>query len=968
MKILSASLLIAQLLSAQNTPSLDTLKNEVVRLAGEAKYGEAGLVQDQVLEQTRKTAGPNSLATAGALNDRAYLYQMEGSMKKAEPLYLQSLSITEKVRGPQHPDTAGVLNNLGTFYCATEQLSKAEPLLVRALAIREKVLPPEDPDVAISLDNLASLYQSKGAYKRAEALYLRALAIKEEVKGPKDPDTAYSLNNLGFLYNSAGSYDKAEPLFVRALDIREKNPGPNHPDTAFSLDNLGNLKLSKGDYTAAEPLFQRALDIRRKALPPNHPDTGTSLNNLAYLYQVEGAYAKSELLYKEALQMTEKSEQPNPGDLAAVVDNLAGIYQLEKNFKESELQYLRALRIREQAFGPKNLLVAVSLNNLGVMYKSQRDYAKAEPFYVRALSIAEKTLGREHPEVATGLNNLAALYESRGEYAKAELLYNRALEIRKKILGVNHPETLISRQHLILLHCAEGAWTKASVEFSDLLANPRDRRDIAFGRDTEQKNVIDVRESLLSALHAGALIPTQRKVYLPLLLKAALFGKARLTEERRAVIDALQEHAAPEDRQLLQQLEDTWTSISALAQKGPNGLGLDEYSKEIRDLEIQESDLTAKMATRSAEFRKQTEDPTLSKVANLLEGRILIEILRVARFHPAPGKFFGDPVYIAIALFPDGRVDMVELGLAKPIDDWAVMYFTVQQSPDNASRADSVAQKLGDAIIAPIAQMAGSITEWDLSPDGNIRLLPLNALRLNGKYLVETHKVWPRGSGRDLLTADANTPSTGVNLILPNPDFGNGERFVRLTDSEAEAESIADVLHNASIVDPADRTKSFLLSLTAPPRILHLATHGFYHSGDGDPAFRSGIALNGANAGPDGILIAREAQRLFLRGTQLVVVSACETGQGQVSFGEGVIGLQRSFTLAGARTQMLTQWSVNSDHTSDFMTRFYTKLASGKKKGEAWIETQRELIHEGVAPYFWAPFVLYGDPGPITLR
>ena len=173
------------------------------------------------------------------------------------------------------------------------------------------------------------------------------------------------------------------------------------------------------------------------------------------------------------------------------------------------------------------------------------------------------------------------------------------------------------------------------------------------------------------------------------------------------------------------------------------------------------------------------------------------------------------------------------------------------------------------------------------------------------------------------------------------------------------------------IVEEGNRSRKYLLDMRDAPRILHLATHAFYRrSGEtgADPLLRGGIALDGANAGGEGLLMAKEAQNLKLRGTQLAVLSACETGVGEVSFGDGVVGLQRSLVMAGARSQMLTLWPVKSARTRDFMARFYKKLGVGMAKGEAWLLAQRELIAAGVAPHFWAPFVLYGDPGPLGER
>jgi CHAT domain-containing protein len=153
------------------------------------------------------------------------------------------------------------------------------------------------------------------------------------------------------------------------------------------------------------------------------------------------------------------------------------------------------------------------------------------------------------------------------------------------------------------------------------------------------------------------------------------------------------------------------------------------------------------------------------------------------------------------------------------------------------------------------------------------------------------------------------------------------------------------------------------------PRILHLATHGYYFENSSqatDPLLRAGLALFAANLHDEGVLTAKEAAMLRLRGTQLVVLSACETGLGDLSFSDGVIGLQRSLALAGARSQILTLWPVNDAKTTELMVSFYKNLFEKKMtKAEALRQAQIDMSDRGVDPYYWAPFVLYGDPGPI---
>jgi CHAT domain-containing protein/Tfp pilus assembly protein PilF len=796
----------------------------------------------------------------------------------------------------------------------------------RALALSEKNLGPNHPETLNALSNLGGMYQEQGDYAKAEPLYLRALAIREKAFGPGDSNVAISFNNLAVLYRSKGDYEKAEPLYLSALAIFERVFGPDNPNFASSLNNLAIFYESQERYAQAESLYQRALTIREKALGPEHPDTGHSLMNLGRFYTLLRAYGKADPLLQ------------------------------------------RAVAIDEKSIGPDHPGTGDALNSLATLYKSEGQLAKAEPLYERASTIYERALGPAHPITADNLADLAALYEAQQDYGKAEQLRRRVLSVYRASFGPDHPGTYAAENNLTLLQFKMGSWSAAAQSFPLLIGNPTARWKLTFGSDYQRYAVAEQREAFLAALHAGILQPDERKNYLPLFLQAILGSKARVTEEERAVLAVMKNRGTADDQKLIRELEDIENRISALEQRNPGTIAPAEYRKERQDLAVKEFNLKAQLSSRSSDFRSMSQDPIPARVSFALRGRVLVEMLRTQEFHPRRVKLFGDLVYTAVALFPDGRIDAVELGPAKPIDDQISAYRQAQEVSDNQAQTRALAETLGKSILAPIVKMTGPYTEWFVAPDGEIRLLPLNALSVNGKYAADAYKIWPISSGRDLLTFDIPTQRGSGDVILANPDFGNGTAFTPLAESEQEAESIGEVLHNAQIVEPANRTKSFLLHLTTAPRILHLSTHAFYYPGTGDATLRSGIALNGANTGPDGILTAKEAQTLRLQGTQLVVMSACDTGVGVVSFADGVVGLQRSLTLAGVRTQMLTEWPVNSAGTRDFMVKFYSKLAAGKTKGDAWLETQRDLIRQGVAPHFWAPFVLYGDPGPLAGR
>ncbi|MEM9121139.1 MAG: CHAT domain-containing protein, partial [Cyanobacteria bacterium P01_F01_bin.56] len=222
-----------------------------------------------------------------------------------------------------------------------------------------------------------------------------------------------------------------------------------------------------------------------------------------------------------------------------------------------------------------------------------------------------------------------------------------------------------------------------------------------------------------------------------------------------------------------------------------------------------------------------------------------------------------------------------------------------------------------------------------------------------------------------------------------------------LPGTAAEAEALRPLLPNAEIRVEAEATEN-LLKLVESPRILHIATHGFFltdverpdlnnqrgigviasdapFSSSGplgvaveNPLLRSGLALAGFNTrssgDEDGVFTALEASQLNLFGTQLVVLSACDTGLGDISNGEGVYGLRRAFALAGAETQLLSLWQVSDFGTQSLMANYYENLTAGRGRSEALREVQLDMIEEGGEyshPYYWAAFVLTGDWRPL---
>jgi CHAT domain-containing protein/tetratricopeptide (TPR) repeat protein len=951
-------------LSPEDRARMEQLNKQIVESYQAGKYADAVASAQAALRLAEKALGAEHLETATALSNLALLYVSKGQFEGAEPLYQRALRIYEKEMGPKHPDTATVLNNLAGLYISQRQYDKAEPLLVRALVITEEALGPEHASTAASLNNLAELYKSQGLYTKAEPLLARALAIFEKLLGPEHPSTATSLNNLAGLYESQGKYAQAEPLYQRALIIREKALGSEHPDTATALNSLALLYQFQGQYAKAEPLFRRVLAIREKTLGREHPATAISLNNLAGLYSdAQGQYEKAEPLYQRSLAIYEKVLGPDHPDMAAPLNNLARLYRSQGQYDKAMPLQQRALTIVEKA-RPEHPNTAKALGNLARLYEEQGQYDKAEPLYRRSLAIFEKASGPENVDTAMALNNLANVYRSQAQYSVAEPLYRRALSIHEKTLGVDHPESTNTRENLAILQwVAEdfmGARRTLMTGWTHKLQWME--RSLRFGTDPARRNYVKGLKTQLSILIA--MQGNDNRIH-SLGLQALLVSKGRVLEETAVAMEALRRRAGQNLQPRLDELNSIRAQRGALVNASPTGQ-IEKLKSKIEVLNDKEDTLTAELMERSLEFRELAATPRIQELRGMLGPAALVEMVEFEETYipERDGKRSGPARYGAYVLTAAGNVLWWDFGPAAAIDALVRRYRYAMSVRGNDAVAQGTARQLDALVFAPIRQALPQINDFYISADDLLRLIPFTALTdANSKPLIENYRIQTLSTGRDLLRKAPvhSVQAAWVGGLAEFGQPGEGLFFPAIPSAKEEAQEVAKIIRpKPQELNDGQLTKQFLMQQMNGPRILHLATHGYYSGQTG------GLALKDANLGPVNILNREEAAGLRLQGTQLVVLSACETALGEVSFADGVIGLQRSLTLAGARSQILTLWPVNDAKTKDLMVAFYRNLFEKKMtKSEALRQAQLGMVYQGADPYYWAPFVLYGDGGPL---
>ena len=986
------------------------------------EYAKAEPLLQRALEIKEKTFGPDHLDVAKSLAKLAELYEKMGEYAKAEPLHQRILKINEKTLGSNHPDMATYLLNLGLLYGRIGSYAKAVPLYQRSLEIVEENFGPNHPFLHNFLYNLASFYYANGEYAKAEPLYQRIVNINEEAIDPGDPNVAGSLGDLAGLYETIGSYDKAESIYQRALKISEKALGPEHPDVVISSNNLAMFFRNMGEYAKAESLYQRALKISEEAFGPKHPDVAISLNTLAVLYHEMGDYPKAEPLYRRALKISEEAFGPEHLDVVISLNNLAWLYKTMGEYAKAESLYQRSLEISEKASGLGHPNVATSLNNLAWFFQGMEEYVKAEPLYQRALKINEEAFGPEHPHVAGSLDNLAFLYSDIGEFEKAESLIQRALKIREKAFGPEHLDVGNYFISLALLDATRQNYQSALEYFKKgLLIQERQIQNIFIIATEKQKlnfiqNFSGDYEACLSLIHQQFITEQDAVQYG---LELVLSRKGVVFDAQSRARESMQGRLSESAMKDWEKLSSLRGNLSRLLLSKPEEISYEDYRNTIASLQQQIEEVEKNLSRESALVAKELEQRkvTVEGVSKILpENSALIEFVLINDYDFTGRKRTSLWRYLAFILLPDGEVELIDLGRASELYSDARRVIENIRVSIESSNIKTIKQSqlsldtLYTKVWDPLEESLKGVDKVLVSPDGVFNLVQFAALiDGNGRFLIERYSIAYVTSGRELIGGD-NEPILPESelLLVANPAYdievsvspiqvaSTRSREFRgvfnpLPGTALEAKEIPTLVtgreDRKSVLEGLDATEGAVKAARSP-RILHLATHGFFLADleipldEGrrglssivlyeNPLVRSGLAFAGANhaseitEGDDGILTALEISGMDLYGTDLVVLSACETGVGEIQIGEGVFGLRRAFALSGAKNLLMSLWPVSDKATVKQMVLFYKNLREmppAEALRQAQLETIKELEDElGIAPpMLWAPFILQG--------
>jgi len=993
------------------------------------EHTRAKELYERELEIFEKAYGPDSLDSADALLSLGNVFNELGESGEIE-LLQRSLTIYERELGPDHPNVATTLNNLGLVLLENGNYLRARDLLERSLAIRVQRLGEDNIETggphinlgilystivdpsraaehyqravkvasaishgvmeAVALANLGILKQDGGDYLESIRCYERALALFEDDLGPEHGRIAWALSSLGYAKMEIGDYGEARILLEKALEMVEDPEGGGQWLLPSLLSSLGELEEKTGNHEAARFRFEQAVKIAEKLHGTDHPTVASQLIDVAESYLAAGDARAAEQSFERALAILQSKEGAGNRNTTSALVGLAEVAHTQGNTKRAIEYYRLVLEIQEKAWGPDYPGIASTLTGLAAVLGEAGEDAEAFDVALRSEDLAS-----EHLRVTTrGLAEREALSYASVQVSGLDMMLSLAADDPGPARAGPALDSLIRSRAVVLDEMA------------------RRHRLASISDDPEVESAaaeLEAARSWLAHLTVrgpGDLEPEQYSDALSEAQKGKEGAEAEL-----ALLGMSEEVAHPGDRVGLD-------GVSSSIQAGEALVAFARYERRRSQSGGEEPEKNADPVVSYAAFilRGGQATPALVDLgdAEVIDRLVLGVQLQMARVSEAPemaGKRqerayrlaadilrarVWDPVaanlngVARVFVVPDGGLNLVSfaalpVGEAEYLIDGGmeIHYLSaerdlVSSSPtetgagivalgnptfDQSKRFALLDEQDGLALASIGPQKEGQVFRGPRSSCGGFRQMRFDALPASARELDEVVALWTSGQGEVETQSRLRGPSK------------NEMSVVRL-DGVAASETA--------------------FKMMAPGRRgLHLATHGFFLGGAcpsaldsrggasadikgrtfaENPLLLSGLALAGANlreeAGEeeeDGILTAEEIASIDLSGVEWAVLSACNTGAGEIRAGEGVFGLRRAFRVAGVTTLVMSLWPVEDEASRTWMNAFYSQrfeegrgIAGAVHAASLNTLTARRAAGESTHPFFWAGFVAAG--------
>ncbi|HET8861364.1 CHAT domain-containing protein [Marivirga sp.] len=942
------------------------LNKSLAQFEGENKF------QTEIEIQTRNSLG--------------VLEQNRTNIDKATEYFTKNLNLIEKTVGKQTVEYANTLNNLGSLSLENSDYQLAESYFKDAGYIFQSIFDANHENNAMVFENLGTVAQSRARYRIADSLYQLAEKTYIASLGATHPKLLNVNSKLALVKLAEAEYPAAERYFRKTLELSRTIFGNQSVAYADALSGMGLYYQNTGNLKEAKTNLTTAIDIYVDKLGKLHPSYITSIENLSSIYQSEGDIEKALPLLNEALEMDSLIYGVQHPKYATTLHNLASLYLSSEDYEKAEAYYEKSLMIDEKVYGIDNPTFASTQYNLAVLYQKQEEFKKADSLFAKVTELRREVLGVNHPDYIFTLYGWGILKQVQNDIDSAYALFNNSVNSYLFLFKEYFPSMSESEKSAF--------YHKVNPVFEAY-------KDFAI---ENFKSIPKLKEDLFD-------LQLTTKA---MLLNASAKMKNKILNSGDQDLIALFNSWQDKKEQAIQYY--SYTKGELLEQN----IDLAEIENTINSME---KELSVKSNLFNAGFASDTINWRMLK-ESLEPNTGVVELVRVKKSLKNDSIIYAGLILTdtmdepEIAVLQEGRrieqkyfnayQNLIKYKLMDKISyenlwEWVDKDIPegldkLYVSPDGIYNKINIntlySENLGKYLLEKenirIITSARDLIKQKINLQISDSVLTRNESVMLAKNNTGTNKEFPTlvligspdfslGRAEDDLTLTA--ANTGLR------DFNGGIPPLPGTKVEINAIDSMTTASNWKVSKYMEKDASEILidSLSAPD-ILHIATHGFFKTYDADhqmagvenqgteenPLLRSGILLSGSSIGlagglpyensfEDGLLTAYETMNLDLDGTELVVLSACETGLGEVKNGEGVYGLQRAFLVAGAENLIMSLWTVNDYTTQLLMTEFYKNWTDGDDKFTSFRKAQMKIKEEFPQPYYWAAFTIIGE-------
>ena len=820
------------------------------------------------------------------------------------------------------------------------------------------------------------------------AVDIASLVNVDTLSTPEKYALGKTIANYSILIHSEGRYNLSKAFFDKTIQYFQEEISNNTVAFASMYNNLGVVLQSKGSFTDAETYFNKSLGILKSKGRERSVSYAIALNNKALLYNEIGQYEEAKRTIALAASLADGELRSKGRDNTSFKINKGLIHYTSGEYGEAERIFREVIALKEKRMASNQTDVGNVKNYLAATLMAQKNFAEVLSLLNDALAIFQKKYTSSHPAYIKTKHNLGRYHLISGDLEQANTILREVNTAYLSFFGETHPNYLSSLEDLAVVAWNQGNGSLASARFSEVLKTNLSLVEKYFGAMSEYEKGqywAKVRPSILKfyafAIESAPSDPSLLTEVFNVHLKTKGILLSAATKVREQILAS--------DNAPLKKKYSEWVVAKE------NLLLYYSYSKaQLKELEI---DLTAEEAKSNSLEKELNRLSTEFAEANKLPSATIAEVKSKLGANDVAIEVIGYPTFDRV--FTNDKNYAFLIAEQDRLNPQLVLIKEGYKLDTRYAKAylNKIKLKLDDNVTyrkywEPVDTALSGKRNIHLSLDGIYYQVNVGALqRPDGSFVSDTYDFHYYTSTRDLINSSRSGSSEKSATFFGYPDYGSAGLLAPLPGTRDEIASISQLTKSKGFKTSAymqrDATELNFKKMNSPT-LLHIATHGFFlpesstsgekvfgidvTEADDNPLLRSGLMLTDAeqamgtsevassevSSTNNGILTAYEVMNLDLEKTDMVVLSACETGLGEVKSGEGVYGLQRAFQVAGAETLVMSLWKVSDEATQKLMTLFYQNWMSGKKKEEAFLLAQQALRETFPEPYYWGAFVM----------